>query len=124
MAAALIPILGSVIPVLVPTIVSLVEKLFGNGGGPKKLDAAQSLLADLFKRFQDANPGVGLPAGDELRKMIQDVVDQMNRVGSLKGTDTTLTTAPVSVNAEAMRGMDLMLEGALVLMRAGRLGKP
>lgn len=125
MAAAIVPILSSLIPALIPAIVSAVEKLFGNGTGPKKMDAAQSLLTDLFKRFQDAFPGTGMPLGDELQKMIQAEVERMNREGALKGTDTVLTVAKpgTTISSEVARGMDLMLEGALVVIRAERTNK-
>lgn len=118
MAAALIPVLTSLIPMIVPSVISLVEKALGRKGGDKKMETAKTILDAIFRAIEQRNPGNALPVGGELAQLIQQTVDQMNKVGTLNGVDTDVSMAASTMSAEAKAATMQILEGSLRLMKS------
>ena len=94
MAAAIIPIIGAVLPQAIPLIVKLVEKIFPSKSGPQKLDAATEISAAIQQGLANTQKLAGTPlTGDQLKTAVQAVVDSLNAQGVLKGAATTIETA-------------------------------
>lgn len=84
--------LSALLPVAIPLVVRLIDRLFGGGNGrTKKLPTAQKIIAALVEQFQ--TPGVALPGPDEQTAMIEQAVAALNATGQLKGEETALATS-------------------------------
>lgn len=109
--------IAALISLGLPLIVKLIDKFLPpKSGVTQKMPLAQEILAAIMKQF--AAPGVGLPGPDEQKTIIQQVVDQLNKAGILKGADTVL--APDGVDAELFDiGHNLVIEALTILKRSG-----
>lgn len=106
MAAAIIPIITSLLPVIVPSLVQGVEALFGKQTGPAKmqavLNALQSLIADLGKAGLMPSP----PSPDALMALIETVVQDLKGKGQLPAP---AGTPPIT----SLAGMTFQVTGTM-----------
>ena len=97
MAAAIVPIVASVLPAAIPLIVKLIDKIFPPKSGPSKADAAAEIVAAIQQGLQNAKALQGAPlTGDQIRTAIETTVAQLNSTGALKGAATAIE--PVAAN--------------------------
>ena len=130
MAAVVIPILTTVVPMVLPLIVKLVDKIFGTKTGPAKLDAATQIsniiLQELQKLAGGANSGIGMPSVPELQSLIQGIVDQLNKQGVLNGTATVIDApvipAAVSSNPAILAGVQQVFAGMMTILQTAAPG--
>ena len=106
MAAAVVPIITSLVPVVIPALVQGVEALFGKGTGQAKmqtvLNALKALLADLGKAGITTAP----PSDDALTALIETVVQDLKGKG--------LLPAPAGTPAlTSLAGMTFQVTGTL-----------
>jgi hypothetical protein len=93
MAAAIVPILGAVLPQAIPLVVRLVEKLFPSKSGSQKLDAATEMAAAIQQGLQNSKALASTPlTGEQLKTSVQSVVEAMNKSGELQGLATKIET--------------------------------
>lgn len=84
-------ILGLLLPAI-PSIIGMIEKLFGGGGGSAK---AQAALTQALAAFNDMIAAGKVPKGttvdqNALQGQIETIVQMLNKMGLLKGTDTDI----------------------------------
>jgi hypothetical protein len=120
MAAAIIPIVTTVLPLVAPLVVKLVEKIFGGGTGAVKKPVAVDLMTAIMDALQKlVGPSVSLPTKPEIPALVQSVVDALNKAGELQGGATVISPAPAP-NTSALDGVAEMLSGALKVLQASR----
>jgi hypothetical protein len=108
--------LSAILPVAIPLVVRLAEKIFGRKTGKtKKLPVVQDIIAAILKGFEA--PGVGLPGKDEYTDMIEKVVAALNSTGELKGEDTALTPGELDPEMAAIAGQ-LIQSAQMILAKA------
>lgn len=131
MAAAVIPIVGTAIQVIapaIPSIISWVEGLFGHSSttgkqsGAQKLETVVSIITNALTGM--ANSGLLPSAGivdpafkTELQKVVQQVVENMQKAGLLNGA----TTVPV---VSAVPGAAAVTAGATLGIPAAQIQAP
>lgn len=120
--AALSPLL----PKIGEQVARWMDKLFGSKTGKMKLDVGTTVLNALLDAItHQAGPGISLPVEAEVRKLLEETVQQLNKAGQLKGFDTEVgapapTTAPDPDEVPEMV-RDLM-DVAVRLMRCKGVG--
>ena len=128
MAAAVIPILTTVVPMVLPLIVKLVDKIFGCKTGSVKLDAAtqiSNLILQELQKLAGSGSGIAMPSTAELTTMIQGIVDQLNKQGVLTGTSTVIDapiTAAVSSNPAILAGVQQVFAGMMAILQTSAPG--
>lgn len=117
MAAIAIPIATEVLPVVAPFVVKLVEKLFGKGNGPTvKLPTATDITTAVYNALAPVlqAKGVALPTADQVKSLVQEAVDVLNKNGELQGHDTVVSTsvpaAPATPAVPAVAGVSAPLK--------------
>ena len=142
MAAAVIPIVATVLGIVrpaLPSIISWVEGLFGHSTttgkktGPQKTDAVigvvQAVLTGLANSGLLPSAGVVDPAFQgELAKLVQDTVDAMNKSGLLSGQPAVpivnvvpgavTTNTPVVVPSLGQQPMTITIGGITLMVKA------
>lgn len=109
--------LSALLPIAVPLVARLVDRLFGSGQGQKKKSSAVEIIKALVAQF--AAPGVGLPGDSEIADLVEDAVAALNQAGVLNGTATTIDA---SADAElAQIGASMVSQGIAILHRSGAL---
>ncbi len=98
MAAAIIPIVTTLLPVVTPLVVRLVDKVFPPKSGPSKSDAATEIVAAILAGLQATH---GLPGGsvstDQIKGSVQSTVDALNAQKQLQGINTAIDSTSVAV---------------------------
>lgn len=92
--AILAPIAASLFrKFLLPKLILKIEKEVGAGQGPTvKKPLAMDVATPIVEAF--AKIGVGLPQGEELGGVIDEIVAAFNKDGVLKGAETELDPTP------------------------------
>lgn len=109
--------LSAILTLGVPLVAKLVERLLGNGNGPKKKSVAIDVVKAIVAQF--ASPGTGLPGDDEISGIVQAAVDSLNKAGALQGQATAIDA---TTDAElAQIGAAMVSQGIAILQRSGAL---
>ena len=93
MAAAIVPIISTILPTAIPLVVRLIDKLFP----PKTGEAKLNVVTDIVTAIQNglAAAGVGAPTTpDQTKSVVQAVVNQLDSAGQLKGAATQIPSNP------------------------------
>ncbi len=103
-----IAVITSLLPVVLKGVVSLVERIKGNGKGPEeKKPLAVDIIKTLFASLQA--PGVGLPKDDkEIGVLVESTVAELNAAGKLKGYATVVDS---DIDAPLLELCAVLLEG-------------
>lgn len=110
-------LIATLLPVVIPQVVKLVEKMFGHKTGAQKKSTVLEMLEALIKKTGDlAGPSVGLPQRGELDQIIEQVVSALNERGELQGHDTQIQADVPAILA----GAATMFEGAARVLKAVR----
>ena len=123
MAATVIPILTTVVPVVLPLIVKLVDKIFGSKTGAVKLDAATqiaNLILQELQKLAGTGSGISMPSATELQTLIQGIVNQLNAAGVLTGTSTVIDTplaGTVTSNPAILTGVQQVFSGVMSILQ-------
>jgi uncharacterized protein (DUF697 family) len=99
MAAAIVPLISAAAPILVPLIVSLVNKvegLFGKKTGPAKLAAVSQATQAVASNLSAAGNLPGLLNMETIISLVEGVVQALKANGQL-GEDATTTVTPPPV---------------------------
>jgi hypothetical protein len=115
MAAAAIPIITAFSPLIVSGVtwlVKFVETKFGPKTGPTKAGTVLDMATKLFEALATAGI-IPLPKNEEIKALIQLVVDTLNKQGALVGGETKIDAALPGVlttsSAPATSGLDIQL---------------
>lgn len=125
MAAAIVPVVTAVVPLILPWVVKLMDKIFGSKTGAVKLATGTAVAQQIMTALQTilAGQGVSLPTSvAEIQTILQGIVTDLNNKGELLGTATVIDEPPalallppakITNNALAA----LLVESALGLMK-------
>ena len=83
MAAAIIPIIAELAPVVIPAIVKLVEGFFGPKSGEAKMDTSLDWLKTLLVKTGAVGPDKPMPDDASLRTMVETVLQSLKAKGEL-----------------------------------------
>ena len=112
MAISTIGAITTALPLALKGIVTLVERLKGNGSGKDKKPLAVSLAKTLFDALRDT-PGLGLPESvEEIGNLVEATVTELNGAGRLKGYETVVDTIDAGT---------LTLCASMLELKAGQL---
>lgn len=113
MALTTISAITTVLPLAVKGIVTLVEKIKGDGTGKEKKPLAVNLIKTLFDSLK-GTPGLGLPDSvEEIGNLVEAVVKELNGAGQLKGHDTIVST----MDAGTLNLCATLMEGKAAQLR-------
>lgn len=88
----------SVLPVAIPFVVRLLDKIFPPKSGASKADAGTEILAAIQQGLVNSKALAGAPlTGDQLRAALEGVVGNLNASGELKGAATVIEAAGPAV---------------------------
>jgi len=116
LAAAIIPILSSAIPLLRPYIISLVthvEHLFGPKTGPTKFDAVLKALLDAASKLSTAGKLPGTLDPGSAGSMIESIVQELKALGILNPAGVAPIVQAGSVLPPASGSMLKIVGGTL-----------
>jgi hypothetical protein len=109
--------LSALLPIAVPLVARLVDRLIGGGKGPQKKASAVEIIKALVAQF--AAPGVGLPGESEIGELVEAAVAALNKAEVLKGHATAIDA---NTDAElAQIGASMVSQGVALLARSGAL---
>lgn len=125
MAAAIVPVVTAVVPLILPWVVKLMDKIFGSKTGAVKLATGTAVAQQIMTALQTilAGQGVSLPTSvAEIQTILQGIVTDLNNKGELLGTATVIDAPPAlallppaKITNSALAA--LLVESALGLMR-------
>lgn len=125
MAAAIVPVVTAVVPLILPWVVKLMDKIFGSKTGAVKLATGTAVAQQIMTALQTilAGQGVSLPTSvAEIQTILQGIVTDLNNKGELLGTATAIDAPPAlallppaKITNSALAA--LLVESALGLMR-------
>lgn len=127
MAAAIIPIATTVIPLVLPWVVKLMDKIFGSKTGAVKLATGTAVAQQIISALQPilATQGISLPSSvPEIQAVLQSIVSDLNSKGELLGTATVIDgVPPVAIlppgKVSTIALASLLIEAAAGLLKAG-----
>lgn len=126
MAAAIIPIATTVIPLILPWVVKLMDKIFGSKTGAVKLATGTAVAQQIMTALQTilAGQGISLPTSvSEIQTLLQGVVTDLNGKGELLGTATVIDGTPLAILPPGKMSNNalasLLVEAASGLLKAG-----
>lgn len=110
MAAALVPIITSLAPVVIPALVQGVESLFPRGSGPGKMSAVVGALQAIWNDLAKAGVSTPPPSADSLTALVETVVQDLKGKGMLPAP---AGTTPIA----SLVGMSLNVSGVLTVTK-------
>ena len=109
-AAALLPVLPSVIPL----VVKFVDRIFGSGTGKLKATVAPQIAQAILEALH----GEGQPI-EKIAAAVQETVDLLNAKGELKGVETVIDKLTFSAGQlRALRGGLEITKATIAMMEA------
>ena len=102
MAGVIVPILGAVVPQVIPLVVRLLDKIFPSKTGQAKLDAGAEIVGAIQQGLQNSKALASTPlSGDQIKAAVQSAVDTLNAQGQLKGAATVVEQTSPAVTGLA-----------------------
>ena len=93
MASVVVPILAGLEPVIAPLIIKIIDKVFPPKSGSVKFPTAQAIFQAILDGLAKTGQPVAIPDQPTLAGWIQELVNELNKAGALKGPATVIPTA-------------------------------
>ncbi len=117
-------IIGLAAPLLIPEgiklVAKLLDKIFPPKTGPAKANVLDEFLAALQAGLQNSKVPITPLTGEQIRNTNQQIVDQLNAAGELKGAATAITSPTLDAGIDAVLADLLIITGRLLKARTGQ----